>query len=97
MSPRSRRADRWLWSDDELDRAASYLRRLCNGDPIHMREIQLASSYVTGTRRHASALRSALLDSGRIQIRTPLGRTADYLLVDRSTDPSTGGPSTASA
>ena len=82
MSPRSRRADRWLWSDDKLDRAVSYLHRLCNGDPIQMRHLQLASAYVTGDRRHAVALRADLLDSGRMRIRTPLGRRADYVLVD---------------
>ena len=97
MSPRSRRADRWLWSDEELDRAVAYLHRLCDGNPIQMRDLQLASSYVTGERRHAVALRAALLDSGRIRIRTPLGRRADYVLVDRTTDPSTGGPSAALA
>lgn len=93
MSPRSRRADRWIWSDDDLDRSESRLRKLCDGSPIKMSDLELVAQFITGQRHTARAMRDALIESGRLVRRTTVGRGSDYLLVDRPRpDPDDHGP-----
>jgi len=80
MSPRSRRADRWIWSDDDLERSVVRLRKLCNGEPIKMADLELVATLLTGQRRSARSMRDHLVEAGRLRPRNALGRGADYFL-----------------